>query len=627
MGTVAMLMPNRQLAETAEKILAEGEFPYKAIVRTVDRTNALEVLKELPDIDLIISRGRIAMMIEEAVDIPVIPIISNAQEVGLLVLEAKRLSGKEMPLIALVGFENAYCDVSHFHELFNVEIRVYQAPFDAESNDVRQIVSRALADGVDAAICGSRSQRLWEEAGIPFVLFRTGEESLREAFHIARITHYAHELQKKNTARLQTLIDSLTSAVIELDTFGCIVSYNHVADENFHFSDTDSVGRPLPEKLPFIDAFTLNKTLEDGEEVLGTGKYPGHAAWIYNIVPLAGENGIDGAIAILQETNAVERMDRMSRRETHQNRAAAQTRSSNLKVRMADCPEIYTRIRAFSASTAPVLISGEQGLESREIAYAVHNSGAFAKNPFVAVNCAELSEKEQIRLLFGDEAFQGYCLNAHQGTLFLNRAECLSREAQMRLLRIIEENTVLVGSDPEPVPLSVRVLSYIPDPQKALASGMIVAEFLTALSVLMIRIPPLRERPNDLQHYLNQFIKGNCKKYGRIAVLTSDAAAELMNFSWPGNLRQMAGFCEKMILTMRHRSVNQGDIVSLLREIYVSELLVETQVFTGPQETEAQQILSCLEQCQWRRDEAARALGVSRSTLWRKINQYGLMRK
>ena len=209
MGTVAMLMPNRQLAETAEKILAEGEFPYKAIVRTVDRTNALEVLKELPDIDLIISRGRIAMMIEEAVDIPVIPIISNAQEVGLLVLEAKRLSGKEMPLIALVGFENAYCDVSHFHELFHVEIRVYQAPFDAESNDVRQIVSRALADGVDAAICGSRSQRLWEEAGIPFVLFRTGEESLREAFHIARITHYAHELQKKNTARLQTLIEDI----------------------------------------------------------------------------------------------------------------------------------------------------------------------------------------------------------------------------------------------------------------------------------------------------------------------------------------------------------------------------------------------------------------------------------
>lgn len=629
MGSAAVLMPNEELSAIAEHIVTEINFPHTVYIRTVNRDNALSALKSLPSVDLIISRGRIAEILQKEVSIPVVPVISNAQEVGLLVLEAKRLSRRRRPLIALVGFENAYCDVSHFSELFQADVRTYHEPYDPENRDVRRIVDRALRDGADAAVCGSRSQKLWEEAGIPYVLFRTGEESLREAFHIAGITLYAHDLEQRNTARLKTLINSLTSAIIELDSAGRIVSYNHVADESFHLTMRDSVGEPLSSRLPFIPADLLNRTVFSGEEAMGTGRYSRSAFWIYNIVPYAAGSGAAGAVAVLQETQAVERMNRMSRQEFSRSVTTAAVRPAALKSVMTDCPEIHTRIRAFSASASPVLIEGEPGLETRDIALAIHHSGEFSLNPFVAVNCAELTESDQRTMLFGSAEFRGCCLNAHQGTLFLNRPEFLSRESQMRLIRVMEEKAVLTCTDPEPVPVSVRVISYIPDPSSELSSGRLVPEFLAALGVLGIHVPPLRNRPADLRRYLDSFFKKSCKQYGRPAVLTEDAIRELLRFSWPGNIRQLSAFCEKLVLTMRHRSISQADVVNLLREGAALGFSSPEAEASSPslQNSEAQHILSCLEQYQWRRDEAAAALGISRSTLWRKINQYGLIRK
>ncbi len=626
MSKVALLMPNEQLTSIAKDVVAKIDFPHEVIIRTVNRSNAVSILQSLQDIDLIISRGRIANILESAVDIPVIPIVSNAQEIGMLIMEAKKLTTKETPLIALIGYENAYCDTSHFHELFNVNIRTYHAVFDPESKDVEHIVTQAIADGIDVAICGSRSQKLWQNAGIPFVPFQTGSESLVEAFHIAKITLYAHELQKRNTVQLQTLIDSLTSAIIELDDKGLIVSYNHIADENFNLTQNYCLHDQLTNKLTFIDSEMLNRTYKDGEEIMGTGKSPQNISWIYNIVPIVDDKQISGAIVILQETNAVERMDRMFRKESIGSNYVGRMRTAGLKTYMNDCDYIQAKIQSSAASSVPVLLTAEQGLESEEIAYNIHESGSNASNPFVYVNCSELSESDQMRLLFGTNDFQGYCLNAHLGTLFLKHAECLSIEAQMRIIRIVEDNTIITGTDPHPVPLMVRVIAYIPDPRKALESHLITPEFLTSISILSICVPPLRERPNDLRQYITQFLKKSCRRYGRVAVLTNDATEELLRFPWPGNLRQLRGFCEKIVLSMRHRSISQGEIVNLLKELYVTEV-PKQEISEHDDLSESELILSALRRHHWKRDEVAQELEISRSTLWRKMNQYGIQRK
>jgi two-component system response regulator HydG len=306
--------------------------------------------------------------------------------------------------------------------------------------------------------------------------------------------------------------------------------------------------------------------------------------------------------------------------------------------------DVISRLQRIAPTDATVLIQGDTGTGKELVAKAIHQNSPRKKRPFVALNCAALSEHILESELFGHirGAFtdasndrQGKFEYADGGTLFLDEVGDMPIPTQIKLLRVLESGEITrVGSN-EPVKVNVRILSATNrDLEKAIASGSFREDLYHRLKVVTITLPRLADRREDIPLLVDYFVKEHSKRHQKtIRGISTAARRRLLAFDWPGNVRQLRNVIESMVVVDIDEVLDLDDLPSELAPAAGENTAdgattasdgLHQLVGKSMNEIEAMFIGETLKVTGGNREEAASMLGIGERTLYRKIKEYGL---
>ncbi|HIC62669.1 MAG TPA: sigma-54-dependent Fis family transcriptional regulator [Gemmatimonadetes bacterium] len=304
---------------------------------------------------------------------------------------------------------------------------------------------------------------------------------------------------------------------------------------------------------------------------------------------------------------------------------------------------VLERIEKVAATDARILISGENGTGKELVARAIHRLSSRSDTVFIEVNCAaipsELIESELFGHLrgsftgaFADRA--GKFEQANGGTLFLDEIGDMSRDAQAKVLRVLEQGVLTRIGGSEAVEVDVRVLSATnKNLEQEIEDGGFREDLFYRLNVVPIRVPSLRERQEDIPMLVTHFSEGMVAREGSAPRVFSDAAMErLKTLTWPGNVRELRNTVERLLILTDGSEITSDDVdlltISRARSVDPGRELLALDNFSAfKEEAECAYIVGKLRANDWNVAETARRIEMPRSNLYKKIEKYGLVRE
>jgi DNA-binding NtrC family response regulator len=297
--------------------------------------------------------------------------------------------------------------------------------------------------------------------------------------------------------------------------------------------------------------------------------------------------------------------------------------------------DIMTLAHEIASLRSTVLIQGESGTGKEVVARAIHGAGDRAAKPFVAVSCAALAETLLESELFGHEkgAFTGAAAQkrgkfelAESGTIFLDEIGDISPKLQCDLLRVLQERCFYRVGGNEEVHVDARVIAATHvNLQQAVADGKFREDLYYRLNVIEIRIPPLRERREDIPLLARHFMERLGHELGKdVSDFSEGALKVLMDHNWPGNVRELENAVERAMVTCRARVLTEDDFAFLAQNGARKPWSVPAGM--SLQEMEKHLIAATLQQTGGNIKEAAQTLGIDRSTLYEKLKKYEIPR-
>ena len=299
---------------------------------------------------------------------------------------------------------------------------------------------------------------------------------------------------------------------------------------------------------------------------------------------------------------------------------------------------VFDVLQQVSGTSATVLILGESGTGKELVARGIHTNSPRKERPFVAVNCAALSQGLIESELFGHvkgaftgaiSAKEGMLVYADGGTLFLDEVGDMPLETQAKLLRVLEQREVQPVGGNTTRKVDVRLVAATNrDLRTMVGEGKFREDLLFRLQVVTIQLPPLRERPGDVPLLIDHFVNALAREHGRpVRGITPEARARLVRYAWPGNVRELRNALENMVLLTRHDVLDVDDVPDHIKGATGApatphghyELAGRTLA-----ELERDLIRATLEFTGKNRQKAARMIGIGERTLYRKLKEYGL---
>jgi transcriptional regulator with PAS, ATPase and Fis domain len=300
--------------------------------------------------------------------------------------------------------------------------------------------------------------------------------------------------------------------------------------------------------------------------------------------------------------------------------------------------EMYRRIQAAGQTRGTVLIVGESGTGKELVARAIHESGPNPHAPFVALNCAALPRDLIESELFGykrgafsgaNTEYLGLFRAAEGGTLFLDEITEMSAETQSKLLRAMQEHKVRpVGATAE-VNVDTRMIaSTNRNPEEAVKSGALRNDLYYRLQAAVLRMPPLRERLEDVKPLAEHFIDFFNEKFPRkipVVGLDDGALAAMRSYSWPGNVRELSNAIEGAFTFGSSGTIRREDLPPGVTGLAPVKFVASTESgLASYSDAERDLIERALQMAEWNKAKAARILGISRKKLYARISKYGL---
>jgi DNA-binding NtrC family response regulator len=300
--------------------------------------------------------------------------------------------------------------------------------------------------------------------------------------------------------------------------------------------------------------------------------------------------------------------------------------------RTAEMLTVYKQIARAADSTATVLIAGESGTGKELVARAIHTHGDRAARPFVAINCGAISETLLESELFGHArgAFTGATADrkgvfeqAHGGTVFLDEIGDTPPAMQVKLLRVLQDGDVRPVGASRAIHVDARVVAATnADIEHAVATQRFREDLYYRLSVIVIRLPALRDRREDIPLLIDQFVGNAAARAGRSVTMSPEAIAALTAYRWPGNVRELENTIERLVVFSRGRI----DLQDLPPAIVAAPPLQEQLFLDLPalEEVERRYLIHVLDAVGGNRSRAAEVLGIDRRTLYRMAERFGI---
>lgn len=430
----------------------------------------------------------------------------------------------------------------------------------------------------------------------------------------------SHELSVKNQY-MAALLEAGNKGIITIDSNNCIVQANKKAGLMFDLSDS-CIGKPLSKVIKMSN--NLKKTLET-QQPLSYREMKTHKLTCFvSLDPVINNNEIVGAIISFTEKDEVIKVAV---------EMTALEASFTFKSIIGTSKNISTakRIAKIAAQNdAPVLILGETGSGKELFAQAIHNSSSRYNKPFLAINCGAIPKELLESELFGYEegAFTGALKGgragklelANTGTLFLDEIGDMPFEMQVKLLRVLQSGEVQRIGGSKTTKIDIRIISATnKNIQEEIQLNHFRSDLYYRISTLSLTIPPLRERRADIPLLIDYFMK----RHGYSSIdedLCPQARTQLINYDWPGNVRQLESSIERAFYLSHGRKLKLSHF-ELLNEKTNAEQ-EKTPVIQSLEATERNAIEKALQFCGYNLSHCAVLLGIGRTTLYRKMEKY-----
>jgi len=292
--------------------------------------------------------------------------------------------------------------------------------------------------------------------------------------------------------------------------------------------------------------------------------------------------------------------------------------------------QLFEMIESVAKSDAPVIIYGQSGTGKEMVARAIHWAGARESRPFIKVNCAALNENLLESELFGHVkgAYTGADRNrtgrfeaAHGGSIFLDEIGDIPPSTQVKLLRVLEEKEIERVGDQTPIKVDVRVITATnKNLDELIAAGRFREDLFFRISVFPLTVPPLKDRPEDIPIIVQHFIAQHCQKSGKnITGISPEAVARFSVYAWPGNVRELRNAIEYALVLCPEGEIGVQ---------HLPPKIVSDHTCIGPPRAEPaaaherEQLVRALRQAGGNQSAAARLLGVSRVTVWKRMKKH-----
>ena len=302
--------------------------------------------------------------------------------------------------------------------------------------------------------------------------------------------------------------------------------------------------------------------------------------------------------------------------------------------RTAPMLDVYKQIAHAADSSAPVLVIGESGVGKELVARAIHNHGARATAPFVAINCGAIADTLLESELFGHQrgAFTGAVADhkgvfeqAGKGTVLLDEIGDTTPALQVRLLRVLEEGEVRPVGANRSLKVSPRVIAATNAPlEQAVAENRFRQDLYYRLSVIVIRVPPLRERRADIPLLIGSFFEDACARAGKKHVLSAETLEALMRHAWPGNVRELRNTIERLVVSSRGPVIEAFGLNGTDLAVQPGRAEPAFASLTTLDDLERRYLIHVLDAANGNRTRAAEILGIDRRTLYRMAERLGI---
>lgn len=450
----------------------------------------------------------------------------------------------------------------------------------------------------------------------------------------------------KDPSVLRNIVDAMAIGVFTVDAQGRFVAWSDGAARITGYSREELIGHPCQIlEGPNCKGFgtlleQLQATTGENSKVICNQECvihnkQGQAVHIHGSIRVLhdADGELAGAVgSFIDATSLVQANEKIALLE---DQISSRDRFEQLIGKSPAMQEVFRRLKLAADSDVTVLVTGESGTGKELAAKAIHAQSERSNQPFFALNCSAIPESLLESELFGHAkgSFTGAHADtpgvfeiANHGTLFLDEIGDVSPAIQVKLLRVLQEREIRRIGDSRTIEVDVRLVTATHrDLQQLVASGKIREDFYYRVHVFEIHMPPLRERREDIPMLVEHFIDQLCRSKGRSADgIARDALQLLMEYDWPGNVRQLRNAIEHACVTVSGDRISYLDLPPELRDPHGSHLPDVYQDLSAEDLAERQQIVEALRKTGGNRTKAAALLGTSRVTLWKKIGKYAI---
>ncbi|MEH6946139.1 sigma 54-interacting transcriptional regulator [Bacillus sp. JJ634] len=623
-----MTSGNPELTAKIERIAKELNFSV-TVVEGILNEAAQEVkgLVSQGGFEVVISRAGTAKEIAKLVQLPIVHSASSNYDILDSFKRAKDFGDK----ICFITYpeEGFAFNFDQVNEIVGFDVTIL--PYHTWDELVKQI-KRAKEMGMEVVVGGGiRAHEIVQNYGMKSMNIITSDRTIKRTLILASQVAQDRILIKKETERMKAVINVTEEGILFLSKEGQIETFNPAAERIFGIKESFVTGKKIEE----IRNPLLSNLLREKKIYTDNGSFRLQNL-IVNYEPLIV--GLDriGTVIICREISKIQKLESEIRRELHSKGLIARFTLEDIRHKSEQMELAINLAKEYALTDSTVLIIGESGTGKELMAQGIHNASNRKDGPFVAVNCAALPENLIESELFGYVAGaftgankggkQGFFELAHGGTIFLDEIGEIPDFIQTRLLRVLQEREVMrIGGD-RVIPVDIRVVAATNRKLWDLVKeGKFRADLYFRLNVLHMGLPALRYRKEDIPILVNSFLQKVGSKLS-FEDFSDSLKNFFMTYSWPGNIRQLENIIERIQLGVQ---VFKGE------NAFINDILSETEdedsqlnpnesimvQFGTMEEIEKQVIDRMMELNDHNKTVVAEKLGISRTTLWKKLSE------
>lgn len=631
-GKIIFIAPDKNLADKAKQAISK--FGDEIEVYQGSLSEGLRLARQAVQngTNIVISRGGTGNLIKKNLQIPVVNLETSGFDIIDSINEAVTYSNN----IGIVGFQNLISSYERVNKImqstFSTQITTAVIGHGREAETKIRHLYRL---GIRVFIGGYTVIDATQKLGYHGVLIQSGYDTILEAVRHAKNILEVQLREKEKAEILKSIIDFAYDGILGVDRKGNITVFNPVAEKITGVKAESAIGKSADD---VVENTRMDNVLKTGEAELGEIQHIGEISIVTNRVPILVEGEVLGAVATFQELDKIQRMESKIRKKLLYKGHVAKARFEDIIGNSRAVLQAKEKAQQYAEVDSTVLILGETGTGKELFAQSIHNTSSRNDKPFVAVNCAALPENLLESELFGyvEGAFTGARKGgkaglfelAHGGTIFLDEISEMSPMLQARFLRVLQEKEVVRLGDDRVIPIDIRIIAATNrDLYRQVEKGEFREDLYYRLCVLRLEIPSLRKRMEDIPALVSYFIedKGN-RLDKKTKNISPESLSRLKNYYWPGNVRQLENIIERCVVLCKGKEIDVDIIFEVMNGAPNFSMEEKQNTCVGHasgdgllKHVEGEMIKKVLEETKGNKTLAAEKLGISITTLWRKL--------